>query len=105
MNSLSKSLVSNFKIIIVFLILMIFYEFKFYKNTCDLKKILVLNKFNLSENDEILFDLNYQINKLLRFGDEFQNHILYILSLKGENESIILDNAAIDNIEDLNKYK
>ncbi len=54
-------------------------------------------------DENYLFDLSAKITSLERFGDEFQNFILSIISRKNQNKTLQLNEEVI-NMEDLNKY-
>ncbi len=57
---------------------------------------------NFSGNDQFLLELNNQINGFMRFGHEFKNFILYVISTKTQNQ-IILDEKQIQSLQELNK--
>jgi hypothetical protein len=54
-------------------------------------------------NDQFLLQLNNKINGFLRFGYEYQNFILSLISQKNQNNQIILEENEIEFLEDLNK--
>jgi hypothetical protein len=87
----------------VFLVLIIYYEIKLYNNSfCENKTVLVKNlKFFV--NDQFLLQLNNKINGFLRFGYEYQNFILSLISQKNQNNQIILEENEIEFLQDLNK--
>ncbi len=92
MNALSKNLLRL--IIIAFSALIIYHDCKL-SNTD--------RKGNSFMDENYLFDLSAKITSLERFGDEFQNFILSIISRKNQNKTLKLNEEVI-NMEDLNKY-
>jgi hypothetical protein len=54
-------------------------------------------------DENYLFDLSAKITSLERFGDEFQNFILSIISRNNQNKTLELNEEVI-NMKDLNKY-
>ncbi len=103
MHSKLSVFVRRNKIIFVFLVLIIYYEIKLYNNSfCENKTVLVKNlKFFV--NDQFLLQLNNKINGFLRFGYEYQNFILSLISQKNQNNQIILEENEIEFLQDLNK--
>ncbi len=55
-------------------------------------------------DENFLFDLSAKITSLERFGDEFQNFILSIISRKNQNKTLELNEEEVTIMEDLNKY-
>jgi hypothetical protein len=55
-------------------------------------------------DENYLFDLSAKITSLERFGDEFLNFILSIISRKNQNKTLQLNEEEVINMEDLNKY-
>jgi hypothetical protein len=124
MNTLISKLLgfiaTNRIIIIAFSVLIIYYELRLYRSCfCGNKKVFLENskfsnthkKENLSiENPKSCIDQNYlldlsaKITSLERFGDEFQNFILSIISRKSQNNKLELNEEEVIIMEDLNKY-
>jgi hypothetical protein len=61
-----------------------------------------VNHSKIYGNDELLLELNNKMNGFVRFGDEFKNFILYVISRKTQNK-IILEEKEIEILEELNK--
>jgi hypothetical protein len=61
-----------------------------------------VERSNIIANDQLLLELNNQINGFMRFGHEFKNFILYVISTKTQNQ-IILDEKQIESLQELNK--
>ncbi len=101
MNSFCCYLSKNIKTIVLIVILIAYYEIKLYKNPFGCEKSLKNEEF---PGNKFLFGLSDKMNKLLRFGDEYQNLILSLLYHKNKNNTILLNSQDIDIIEDLNKY-
>ncbi len=93
MNALNKNLLGL--IIIAFSALIIYHDCKL-SNTD--------RKGNSFMDENYLFDLSAKITSLERFGDEFQNFILSIISRKNQNKTLQLNEEEVINMEDLNKY-
>jgi hypothetical protein len=94
------------KIILGFLILIVYYEIKLYnisicQNICENKNVIV-EHMNFFGNDQFLLQLNNKINGFVRFGHEFKNFILYVISTKTQNQ-IILHEKQIESLQELNK--
>ncbi len=100
--------------------MIIYYELRLYRSCfCENKKVF-LNDYILTNTDRksnrfieksksfmdenYLFDLSAKITSLERFGDEFQNFILSIISRKHQNKTLELNEEEVINMEDLNKY-
>jgi hypothetical protein len=94
--------VNKNKIIFAFLFLIIYYEIKLYSKSFCHNKTVIVNHSNINGNDELLLQLNDKINGFMRFGDEFKNFILYVISRKTQNK-IILEQKEIEILEELNK--
>ncbi len=94
--------VNKNKIIFAFFFLIIYYEIKLYSKSFCHNKTVIVDHSNIHENDKLLLQLNNQINGLMRFGHEFKNFILYLISKKTQNK-IILQQKEIDILEELNK--
>jgi hypothetical protein len=123
MNDLIRQLLgfiaTNRLIVIAFSALIIYYELISYRNCFCEKKIIYLENCKFSNNHKkenisieksksfidqnYLFDLSAKITSLERFGDEFQNFILSIVSRKNQNKKLELNEEVII-MEDLNKY-
>jgi hypothetical protein len=117
---LVRFIATNRLIIIAFSALIIYYELKSYRNCfCENKKVFLENcKFSNTDKKEnisfgksktfidqnYLFDLSAKITSLERFGDEFQNFILSIVSRKSQNKTLELNEEEVITMEDLNKY-
>jgi hypothetical protein len=82
------------KIILGFFILIVYYEIKLYNISIRQNKTLIVEDQNFFRNDQFLLELNNKINDFVRFGDEFKNLILYVISTKTQNQ-IILDEKQI----------
>jgi hypothetical protein len=93
--------VNKNKIIFAFLFLIIYYEFKLYSKSFCENKTVIVDHSNI-RCDELLLQLNNKINDFMRFGDEFKNFILYVISRKTQNK-IILEEKEIEILEELNK--
>jgi hypothetical protein len=100
-NFFYRYLSKNFKIMFLIVILVVYYEIKLYKISFGCEKSLKNEGFL---GNEFLFGFSDKMNKLLRFGDEYQNFILSLLYHKNKNNTILLNSQDIDIIEDLNKY-
>jgi hypothetical protein len=87
----------------MFLVLIIYYEIKLYNNSFCENKTVIVENLKFFGNDQFLLLLNDKINGFLRFGDEFQNFILSVISRKNQNNQIILEENEIEFLEDLNK--
>jgi hypothetical protein len=104
MNSFFGFMVKIYKILILIVIIVAYYEIKLYRNSfCEKNSLLKSSKFPL--NDDFLFGLSNKMNNLLRFGDEYQNFILSLIYHKTKNKTLLLDSQDIEIIEDMNKYK
>jgi hypothetical protein len=86
----------------VFLFLIIYYEIKLYSKSFCENKTVIVNHSKIYGNDELLLELNNKMNGFVRFGDEFKNFILYVISRKTQNK-IILEEKEIEILEELNK--
>ena len=111
---------TNRIIIIAFFALIIYYELRTYRSCfCENRKIFLedcklsntdrkanrfIEKSNSFMDENYLFDLSAKITSLERFGDEFQNFILSIISRKTQNKTLELNEEEVINMEDLNKY-
>jgi hypothetical protein len=91
------------KIILGLLILIVYYEIKLYNISICQNKTLIVEHLNFFGNDEFLLELNNKINSFLRFGDEYQNFILSLISRRTQFKNIILEEREIDILEELNK--
>jgi len=91
------------KIIFLFLVLIVYYEIKLYNNSFCENKTVIVENLKFFGNDQFLLELNNKINGFVRFGDEFQNFILSVISRKNQNNQIILEENEIEFLEDLNK--
>ena len=100
MNALNKNLLGL--IIIAISALIIYHDCKL-SNT-DRKDNRFIEKSNSFMDENYLFDLSAKITSLERFGDEFQNFILSIISRKSQNNKLELNEEEVINMEDLNKY-
>jgi hypothetical protein len=100
MSALNKNLLGL--IIIAFSALIIYHDCKL-SNT-DRKGNRFIEKSNSFMDENYLFDLSAKITSLERFGDEFQNFILSIISRKTQNKTLQLNEEEVINMEDLNKY-
>jgi hypothetical protein len=94
--------VNRNKIIFAFLFLIIYYEIKLYSRSFCENKTVIVERSNIIANDQFLLQLNNQINGFMRFGHEFKNFILYVISTKTQNQ-IILDEKQIESLQELNK--
>ncbi len=103
MHSRLSFFVKRNKIIFMFLVLIIYYEIKLYNNSFCENKTVIVENLKFFGNDQFLLLLNDKINGFLRFGDEFQNFILSVISRKNQNNQIILEENEIEFLEDLNK--
>jgi hypothetical protein len=98
-----RFILTNRLIIIAFFALIIYYELRLYRSCfCENKKVF-LNDCNFSNTDRkgnrfieksnsfmdenYLFDLSAKLTSLKRFGDEFQNFILSIISKKKSKQN------------------
>jgi hypothetical protein len=90
------------KIIFAFLFLIIYYEIKLYSKSFCENKTVIVERSKIIANDQFLLELNNQINGFMRFGHEFKNFILYVISTKTQNQ-IILDEKQIQSLQELNK--
>jgi hypothetical protein len=124
MNALIKNLLGLIKtnrlIIIAFFALIIYYELRTNRSCfCENRKIFLedcklsntdrkgnrfIEKSKSFMDENYLFDLSAKITSLERFGDEFQNFILSIISRKSQNNKLKLNEEEVINMEDLNKY-
>ncbi len=82
--------------------LIIYYEIKLYSKPFFENKTVIVEHSKFIANDELLLQLNNKINGFMRFGDEFKNFILYVISRKTQNK-IILEEKEIQILEELNK--
>jgi hypothetical protein len=119
-RKLLRFIATNRLIIIAFSALIIYYELKSYRNCfCENKKVFLEScefsnnhiKENLSNkksktfiHQNYLLELSAKITSLERFGDEFQNFILSIISRKNQNKKLELNEEEVIIMEDLNKY-
>ncbi len=94
--------VNRNKIIFAFLFLIIYYEIKLYNKSFCENKTVIVERSNIIANDQFLLELNNQINGFMRFGHEFKNFILYVISTKTQNQ-IILDEKQIESLQQLIK--
>jgi hypothetical protein len=90
------------KIILGFFILIVYYGIKLYNISIRQNKTLIVEDQNFFRNDQFLLELNNKINDFVRFGDEFKNFILYVISTKTQNQ-IILDEKQIESLQQLIK--
>ncbi len=77
------------------------YNISICQNICENKNVIV-EHMNFFGNDQFLLQLNNQINGFVRFGHEFKNFILYVISTKTQNQ-IILHEKQIESLQELNK--
>ncbi len=103
MHSKLSVFVRRNKIIFVFLVLIIYYEVKLYNKSFCQNKTVIVENLKFFGNHQFLLELNNKINGFLRFGDEFQNFILSVISRENQNNQIILEQNEIEFLEDLNK--
>jgi hypothetical protein len=119
-RKLLRFIATNRLIIIAFSVLIIYYELRLYRScfcenkkvflenrkfsNTDRKKNLSIEKTNTFIDQNYLFDLSAKITSLERFGDEFQNFMLSIISRKNQNNKLELNEEEVIIMEDLNKY-
>ncbi len=101
MNALR--LIREQKIIFAFLILIVYYEIRIFRISYYERKTSFENNSEYSERKDFLLQLSDKINNFLRFGDEYQNFILTLISRKTQNNTILIENSEIEILEDLNK--
>jgi hypothetical protein len=123
MNALIKNLlefIATSGLIIAFFALIIYHELRTDRSCfCENRKIFsedcklsntdrkgnrFIEKSNSFVDENHLFDLSAKITSLERFGDEFQNFILSIISRKKHKKTLKLKEEEVINMEDLNKY-
>ncbi len=94
-RKLRRFITINRLIIITFSALIIYFELISYRNYfCENKKVFLENcKFSDTHRKGNLFILN--ILDLERFGDEFQNFILSIISRKNQNNKLELNEEEV----------
>jgi hypothetical protein len=90
------------KIILAFFIIIVYHEIKLYNISIRQNETLIVEDPNSFRNDQFLLELNNQINGFMRFGHEFKNFILYVISTKTQNQ-IILDEKQIESLQQLIK--
>jgi hypothetical protein len=90
------------KIILGFFILIVYYEIKLYNISIRQNETLIVEDPKFLRNDQFFLQLNNQINGFMRFGHEFKNFILYVISTKTQNQ-IILDEKQIESLQQLIK--
>ncbi len=119
-TKLRRFITTNRLIIITFSALIIYFELISYRNCfCENKEVFLENsKFSDTHrkgnlfieksksfiDENFLFDLSAKITSLERFGDEFQNFILSIISRKNKKNKLELNEEEVIIMEDLNKY-
>jgi hypothetical protein len=85
------------------LFLIIYYEMKLYSKSFYENKTVIVRHSNIFGNHQFLLQLNNQINSFLRFGHEYQNFILFVISRRTQNKNFILEEKEIHILEELNK--
>jgi hypothetical protein len=105
MNSIRFLFSKNYRWILIIIIVIIYYELKLYQyeNPYCSRKDKIVEKLILSEKDDFLYDLIDSLNKFLRFGNEYQNFILYLVKRESKNETILISSREVEILKDLNK--